>query len=129
MKLKMQEAVFRFLEPDIVLASFTSGTRLDLQMARQMVAQRLLFKKNKKHYLIADASNVRSITSEALKFLQKPENRLKDICGAALIASNPLAALIANIFAKTPTCLITQVFSNERDALNWIRIQKNRTKS
>jgi hypothetical protein len=108
------------------MASFARGTRLDLDMARQIATQRLLFTQNKKHYLIADASNVRSITGEAKKFLQTPENGLKDISGAALIGSSPLAVLIANIFAKTPTYPRTQVFSNERDALNWIRIQKNK---
>jgi hypothetical protein len=126
MKLKTPEAVFRFIEPDIVLASFAHGTRVDLEMARQIVAQRLQLTNNKKHYLVADASNVLSITAEAKKFLQKPDNGLKNISGAALIASNPLSALIANIFIKTPADFITQFFSNERDALNWIRIQKTK---
>jgi hypothetical protein len=126
MKLKAQEAIFRFIEPDILLASFARGTRLDLDMARLIVAQRLHLTNNKKHYLVADASNVQSITAEAKCFLQKPENGLKNISGAALIASNPLSALIANIFVKTPADFITQFFSNEREALNWIRIQKNR---
>jgi hypothetical protein len=126
MKLKTQNAVFRFIEPDIILASFARGTRLDLEMARQIVAQRLHVTNNKKHYLVANASNVLSITAEAKKFLQKPDNGLLNISGAALIASNPLSALIANIFIKTPADFITRFFSNERDALNWIRIQKNR---
>lgn len=129
MKLATQEAVFRFVESDIVMASFARGTRLDLEMARQIVAQRLHLTNNKKHYLVADASNVRSITADAKNFLQKPETGLKNISGAALIASNPLSALIANIFIKTPADFITRFFFNERDALNWIRIQKNRAKS
>jgi hypothetical protein len=126
MKMKASAVIFELIEPDIVLASFTHGTRVDLEMAQQIVAERLLVTNNKKHYLVADASNVLSITAEAKNFLQRPEIGLKNISGAALIASNPLAALIANIFVKTPADFITQFFSNERDALSWIRIQKKR---
>ena len=127
--MKAQAAIFQLIEPDIVLASFAQGTRVDLEMARQIVAERLCLTNNQKHYLVADASNVLSITAEAKKFLQRPDIGLKNISGAALIASNPLAALIANIFIKTPTDFITQFFSNEHDALNWIRIQKRRNQN
>jgi hypothetical protein len=47
---------------------------------------------------------------------------LKNILGAAFIASNPVAALIANIFVKTPKDFIARFFSNRKEALDWINL-------
>jgi hypothetical protein len=67
---------------------------------------------------------VLSITKEAKKYLQNSEGGLKNILGAALIASNPLSALIANIFIKTPSKFQSRFFSNMDEALNWMCSKK-----
>jgi hypothetical protein len=94
--------------------------QVDITIAREIVASRLSFTENKKHYLVADVSKVRSVTSEAKLFMQKPDGGLKNILGAALIASNPVSALIANIFIKTPTNFQARFFSNRKEAIHWI---------
>jgi hypothetical protein len=87
---------------DVIFVEFCSNFRVDLAAAKQIVAKRLNFAGNNKHYLVLDMSNVRSVTADAKKYLQEPDAGLKNILGAALIASNPVSALIANIFIKTP---------------------------
>lgn len=124
-RMKSQEAVVQLVEADIVQISFLRSTRLDLNMAHHLVAERLRLANNKKHFLVGNALNVHGLTLEAKKFLQGPEGGLKNISGAALIASNPISALIANIFIKTPSYFPTRFFSNEHDALNWIRTLRN----
>ena len=105
---------------DIVIAEFTSNVRLDLEKAMEIVSDRLAFANHKDHYLIISLSHNVSMTTEAKNYLQDPDNGLKNISGAALIASNPLSALIANIFIKTPTQFQSRFFSKMEDALNWI---------
>lgn len=105
---------------DIVLIEFAGNLRVDLALARQIVAGRLEFTQNRDHYLIIDLSNVRHVSSEAKEFMQKPDAGLKNILGAAFIASNPVSALIANIFIKTPKDFQAKFFSNKNDALAWI---------
>jgi hypothetical protein len=109
---------------DVVFIEFKPNLKVDLQMAKQIVASRLNFMGNKKHYLVLDMSNVRNVTAEAKKFLQLPEGGLKNILAAALIASNPVAALIANVFIKTPKDFQAQFFRSKKDAIDWIHLRR-----
>ena len=117
--------VYSSADSDVVFAECRC-LRVDLSIAMQIVADRHNFTHNKKHYLIFDMSKVRNVTAEAKKFLQHPEGGLKNILGAALIASNPVAALIANVFVKTPKDFQAKFFSNKRDALDWIFNRKHK---
>jgi hypothetical protein len=73
-------------------------------------------------------SNVRAVTAEAKKYMQEPGGGLKNILGAALIASNPVSALIANIFVKTPKNFQAKFFSRRGDAIDWVREQQRNLK-
>lgn len=112
---------------DIIFVEFSTNLQVDLKAAREIVAKRLSFAGNKKHYLVLDMSNVRAVTAEAKKFLQAPEGGLKNILGAALIASNPVSALIANIFVKTPKEFDAKFFYSKHDALEWVYKQRQRS--
>lgn len=116
--------IFNATDTDVIFAEFGNSLNVDLSMAKQIVANRLDFTENKKHYLVLDMSKVRNVTTEAKKFLQQPEGGLKNILGAALIASNPVAAMIANIFIKTPKNFQAKFFYNRKDALDWIYLRK-----
>lgn len=107
-------------ECNIVFVEFDAKLKVDLEVARDIVNYRLEFTQNNKHYLIADMSNVREITAEAKEFLQSKDGGLKNILGAALIASNPVSALIANIFIKSQKNFQAKFFSNKKDASAWI---------
>jgi hypothetical protein len=113
-------------QTDIILGEFTKNLKVDLETAMQIVADRLNFTSHKMHYLVLDMSNVRMVTAEAKKFMQKPEGGLKNILGAALIASNPVSALIANIFIKTPKDFQAKFFHSKQDALDWTFKQKQK---
>lgn len=123
---KLPIAKFQLFEPhdDIVIAELPTNLVLDLETAVEIVTQRLAFANHRAHYLVANVSNVHSITPEGKKYLQEPEHGLKNILGAALIASNPLSALIANIFIKTPSAFESRFFSKMEEALDWICAQK-----
>lgn len=113
-------------DEDILYSVFRFPVKIDLPCAMEIVANRLEFAQHKKHYLIVDASAVRGITSEAKKFLQTSDGGLKDILGAAIVASNPVSALIANIFIKTQKNFQSKFFYTQTDALKWIRELKQK---
>ena len=105
---------------DVVFVEFPDNLRVDLAAAQQIVAGRLEFTQDKNHYLVIDISNVRHVSTEAKEFLQRPDAGLKNILGAAFIASNPVSALIANIFIKTPMKFQAKFFWKKDDAFDWI---------
>ena len=118
--------LFSATAEDIICAE-CRHLKVDLSAAMQIVADRLDFTNHKMHYLVFDMSRVQNVTAEAKKFLQHPDGGLKNILGAALIASNPVAALIANVFVKTPKDFQARFFSNKKDALDWILARKQKS--
>lgn len=115
-------------EPDsnIVFIEFRPNLKVDLQGAREIVRNRLEFTGNKKHLLILDITNVRQLSAEAKEFLQRPDSGLKNILAAAFTGSNPVAALIANIFIKTPKTFHARFFSSREAAVAWIEQYKTK---
>jgi hypothetical protein len=105
---------------DVIFGEFKDNLSVDLPIAKEIVADRLDFTENKKHYLIMDLSNVKQVSPHAKRYLKNPDAGIKNILGAALIASNPVSALIANIFVKMPKAFETKFFSNIDGALSWI---------
>jgi hypothetical protein len=122
----MKVKTYRFItlykeaENDIIFNEYPKNLRVDLTVAQEIVANRLEFAEGEKHYLIGDLTNVKSVTSEARAYLLDPNTGVKDILGAAFIAGNPVAALIANVFIKTSKKFPSKFFSKKTDALNWI---------
>jgi len=108
------------MSSDIIYAEFPNNLKIDLPVAREIVANRFDLTKGKNHYIIVDVSNVRKITSEAKDYLQRPDAGLKNILGAAFIATNPVSAMIANIFVKTPKDFQAKFFSTKDAAFQWI---------
>ncbi|MEO7992654.1 MAG: hypothetical protein ABI663_24090 [Chryseolinea sp.] len=105
---------------DIIFVEFPNNLNVNLAIAKELVANRLNFTENKKHYFVIDVSNVRAISTEAKEFLQHPNGGLKNILGAAFIATNPVGVLFANIFIKTQKCFDAKLFTNKEDAFEWI---------
>lgn len=114
------------LDASVIYIEFLRALKIDLSAAIEIVANRLDFSNNEKHYLVADVSKVREVTPDARKYLQRQDAGMKNIVGAALIASNPVAALIANIFIKTPKNFQAKFFYNKKDAFNWIHTRKQK---
>lgn len=110
---------------DIVISTITNVKHLDLQSAEELVRSRLDFMLDKKHYILIDMSKIQKFTLEAKHYMQDPEKGLKNILGAAFIASNPISILIANVFIKTRSNFPTKFFSGKNEALKWIKDIKN----
>jgi hypothetical protein len=105
---------------DIVIMEFRNNLVVDLDIAKKIVDYRLQFAQNKNHFLVIDFSNVKQVNPEAKQFMKNPDGGLKNILGAAFIASNPVSTLIANVFLKIPKNFPTRFFSSKEEAFDWI---------
>jgi hypothetical protein len=112
---------------DIVFSFFAENLKIDLAIAKELVANRLDFTENKNHYVLIDFTNVQQITLEAKNYMQTPEAGLKNILGAALFASNPISVLMANIFLKAQTEFPKRFFTDKTEAHNWLTELENNT--
>jgi DNA polymerase/3'-5' exonuclease PolX len=108
------------LSAKIVLAEYPNNLKVDLLVAKEIVASRVEFTGGKDHYVIIDVSNVKQVTAEAKEYMQSSEGGLKNILGAAFLASNPVSALIANIFIKSPKEFEAKFFYSKESAIRWI---------
>lgn len=111
---------------DIVFTEYNEMLKVDLPMAEELVACRLDFTENKKNFLILNVSNAKGVTHDAKIYMQDPDTGMKNILGAAFLASNPVSALLANIFIKTPKSFPAKFFAKKQDALDWIKELKNK---
>ena len=110
----------RLPDTNIVFMEYIKNLRVDLLVAQELVASRLDFMGDQMHYILIDFSNLRQLTYEAKQYMQSAEGGGKNILGGAFIASNPVAALLANIFVKTQKTIPVKFFSDRKDALLWI---------
>jgi len=113
-------------DSDIIFAEFPNNLKINLAVAKEIVANRLDFAKNKEHYVIIDVSNVREISTEAKEYMQRPDTGQKNVLGVAFLATNPVSALIANIFIKTQKDFQARFFSKKEDAVEWIMEYKKK---
>ena len=106
---------------DIVVFDFGNLFEVNLPIAKEIVSYRHEFTQGKPHYVIFETSGIKVVSVEAKKYLQTENSALKNILAAAFVASNPVSALIANIFIRTPTDFKSRFFPSRYDALTWLK--------
>lgn len=123
MKVKAYPLLVCCIEPenDILFSNYRKNVRVDLNTAKELVASRLEFTENKKHYHIFEFSNVQQITNEAIQYMQDENGGLKNIIAVAVVANNPISALIANALIQPSETLPARFFTKETDAEDWIK--------
>lgn len=105
---------------DIVFAEFNNNLKIDLDVAKELVENRMEFTKNEKHYVVIDFSNIKHYTHEAKVYMRSPDMGAKNILGGAFIAHNPVSALLASIFIKTLKNVPAKFFFSKKEAIKWI---------
>jgi hypothetical protein len=130
MRLKKYQHITCHIDQDskVIFAEYANNLKVDLAIAKTIVANRLAFTENKPHYVVIDISNVKEVTAEAKEYMQHREGGLKNILGAAFIANNPVSELLANIYVKTPVDFEARFFRKKEEAVSWITGYMNRKK-
>lgn len=129
MKTKLYQLSRMTIEEDddeIVFIDYHKDLEINLSLAHEMVENRLEFTENKKHYVIIDATKIKSVSSDAKVYLLDPYYGTKNILGSAIIANNPVSTMIASIFTKGAKNFPSKFFSKKNDAIRWIKELKTK---
>lgn len=94
---------------------------INIDIARQLVNDRLKISQEVVRPVLADTSNVKSVTREAEKYMASDE-AMKYLSATAILVHSIVAKLIANIYIRLSRPSIpTQVFVDKKKALNWLK--------
>ena len=113
---------------DIVFIEYAKNLKVDLDIAKELVANRLDFTCSKKQYFIIDFSNINYFSHEAKVYMQSSEGGSENILAAAFIASNMVSTLLANVFVRKIKDVPAKFFSNKQVAVQWITDLKIKTR-
>jgi hypothetical protein len=94
--------------------------KVTLDIARQMVKDRLKLSAGKTYPLFANLSNMVDVDKDARKYFSEGD-ALKHMSVGAILVSNPAAKYLANIFLrfdKPP--LPAKCFTQKQQAFNWL---------
>jgi hypothetical protein len=108
-------------DENIVLASYIPKLEINIDIARELVQNRMAFIENKPHYILIDFTNVRSVTKDARDYMNDPAGGLSGILGGAFLSNNVVATLFINLYLKVnrPT-IPAKFFTNKAEALDWL---------
>lgn len=124
--IKMDIKSYRFVtccmepEDNILFCNYHENINVNLEIARELVNNRLEFTKNKKHYLISYFPSIQDIHYDAILYLKSPEVGLKNLLGAAYITNDNISTEIAKILMASNRKLPTKNFKTEHEATTWI---------
>ena len=123
----MKKATFRYAElsrsrdKEIVFATYVPHLEITLEVAQELVENRIQFAEGHPHYILIDFTNVKSVSKEARDFMNSSEGGLKGILGGAFLSNNVVATMFINLFLKIRKPNIpARFFTNRHDALDWL---------
>lgn len=116
-------------DDDILFFKYAPKLEMDIDIAKEIVNNRLEYTHNKPMYTIIDGSNLKTTTKEARDYMTSLDGGLKGILAGAFLANSVVTTVIINLYLtinKPPTP--AKFFSNKQDALKWIAEQKEKQK-
>jgi len=106
----------------IIFAHYAPQLEIDINIAHELVKNRLEFCKNKPHYILIDFSNTKSVTKEAREYMNSPEGGLKYILGGAFLSDNIVSNVFINLYLKINRPSVpAKFFTKKEDALAWLK--------
>lgn len=116
---KNRRVVDIYNENGIVFCNFASDCVVDLEIAQQMVKERLEFQNGEEYPVMIRLNGLKFGTSEARNHMKKEGQ--KGIKAGAFIISNPVEKIIMNfLFTIAQPQVPAKMFTNEKDALTWL---------
>jgi hypothetical protein len=116
--------------PDILFNVYSTKLDIDIDIARELIANRFEFVGERKIYALVDFTNVKSVTKEARDYMNSPEGGLNGILGGAFLSNNVVATLFINLYLKISNPTVpAKFFTSKVEALKWLTKIKEEHKS
>ncbi|MDX2197001.1 MAG: hypothetical protein NW207_11330 [Cytophagales bacterium] len=109
----------------MMIGQYNEGVHITLEVAKQIVADRLIFFEGKNYPLLISDKGVVGIDKNARDFLSSAEG-IAGISASALVLSSTFSMLLGNFIIKvTRPEIPVKIFRNHNDALAWLRQYRN----
>lgn len=108
------------IKDSVIIGTYAKEFQIDLEIAKQILEQRILFQAGKEYSALADINDLKSMTKEARDYFAQKGG--KDLLALAVIADSFVSRIVANLFItfsrpKVPT----KCFQSRDEALKWLR--------
>ena len=114
-------------DDDILISSYQPKLKVDIDIAKELVASRLDYSGGKPKFTLIDFTNVGSATKEAREYMNDPNGGLKGVLAGAFLANNAVATLFINLFLKiNKPAIPARFFTKKEDAINWLQSIKSK---
>jgi len=123
-KIEGKSMTFEQLDEDLFKYSYQPNTYVDLDLAKQLVMERLEYANNREAYTLVNIKNMIGISREANNFLAG-EPGTRGVIAGAIITGNVITQVFANMYLAVMKQLVpVKLFKNEHQALKWLKKQK-----
>ncbi len=124
---KFKNISFWKLEDEIIAFEYSPKLEIDINIAKELIRDRIDYCNGKPYFALIDFSNVKSTTKEARDYMNDPEGGLKGILGGAFLSNNAVATLFINLYLKiNKPSVPAKFFTNKEDALDWLTTIKSK---
>jgi hypothetical protein len=109
-------------EPTIIIGVYKPKLEIDINVAKELVDNRLDFTNGENHYILVDFTNVKSVTKEARDYMNDPKGGLKGLLAGAFLSNSLVTTLFINMYLKINQPTVPAKFFTKKDeAINWLK--------
>jgi hypothetical protein len=113
-----------WLSNGILFVEYKPRLVMNLEVAKQIVADRLKVSNGVSHPMFLDGRNFVSIDRATMKYY-KTKEVVQYVTSAAFLTGSALSSLASNIFLSLEKPLVpTKLFTDEKKALDWLEKYK-----
>ena len=107
------------IKDSIIIGTYTNDFQIDLEGAKQIVKQRILFQAGNEYPGLVDVNQLKSMNKEARDYFA--EKGGEGLLAMAVVANSFVSKIVANMFItfskpKVPT----KAFQHRADAIKWL---------
>lgn len=114
-------------DPDIVFFNYSPLVEINLDIAKEMVKNRIEFAEGKAHFCLIDFSNVKSATKESRDFMNSSEGGLKLVKAGAFLSKSTVGVFFINFYLRIyKPAVPAKFFTNKDEALSWLKKLKTK---
>lgn len=111
------------IEDGILYATYKQNLSVNLEEAKEMVAERLAFQKGVVYPIIIHMNGIKASSKEARIYMSK--DGIVGISMGAFIAGNSIEKALLNFFLKIEKPPVpARFFTKEEEAIEWINAQR-----
>jgi hypothetical protein len=109
------------MEGDLLIATYKKGQKISLQVAQQIVKDRMEYTGHQPVLTLLCNQGVISFDKDARAYLSSPEG-VRGIKAAAILSDTPTTAMIGNFIIKVNRPRIpVRIFTNRERAVAWLK--------